>query len=503
MFDKFHEECGVVGVYGHPEAATLAYLALYALQHRGQESAGIVASNGEALISHRGMGHVAEIFEHDVLARLEGRLAIGHNRYSTSGSTVLKNCQPFVVEWAQGALGIAHNGNLVNADELRSRLEARGSIFQSTVDSEVIIHLIAASTEAALTDRIIDALGQVKGAYSLVFLTEDRIIAARDPGGFRPLVLGRIGDAVVVASETCALDLVDARYEREIAPGEIVTVSERGIDSVHPFPRQETHTCIFEYIYFARPDSRVFGRNVYEVRKTLGRQLARESPVPADIVIAVPDSGVPAAIGYAEEAHLPYEMGLIRNHYVGRTFIEPSSSIRHFGVKVKLNALREVLAGKRVVVVADSIVRGTTSRKLISMIRQAGAREVHMRISSPPTTNPCFYGIDTPARDRVVRPCGIGVGMVDRVVQAAALLAVTRGGDDQLGDGGDVAELDQVAGQQDVAVVGADLLLEERDALAGTGEATVAPHDADVVPHEAPDLVPVLGDDDRLVAVGR
>src|SRR5438128_442463 len=293
MFDKFHEECGVVGVFGHPEAATVAYLSLYALQHRGQESAGIVASNGEALISHRGMGHVAEIFDQEILGRLGGRLAIGHNRYSTSGSTVLKNCQPFVVEWAQGALAIAHNGNLVNADELRSRLEARGSIFQSTVDSEVIIHLIAASTEAALTDRIIDALGQVKGAYSLVFLTDDRLIAARD-------------------------------------------------------------------------------------------------------------SGVPAAIGYAEQAHLPYEMGLIRNHYVGRTFIEPSSSIRHFGVKVKLNALREVLAGKRVVVVDDSIVRGTTSRKLVAMIRQAGAREVHMRISSPPTTHPCFYGIDTPTREELI-----------------------------------------------------------------------------------------------------
>jgi amidophosphoribosyltransferase len=402
MYDKFHEECGVVGVYGHPEAATLAYLGLYALQHRGQESAGIVASNGEALISHRGMGHVAEIFGQEILGRLKGRLAIGHNRYSTTGSTVLKNCQPFVVEWAQGALAIAHNGNLVNADELRSRLEARGSIFQSTVDSEVIIHLIAASTEATLTARIIDALSQVKGAYSLVFLTEDRIIAARDPAGFRPLVLGRIGDAMVVASETCALDLVDARYEREIDPGEIVTISERGIDSVRPFPKQESHNCVFEYIYFARPDSRVFGRNVYEVRKGLGRQLARESPVAADIVIAVPDSGVPAAIGYAEQARLPYEMGLIRNHYVGRTFIEPSNSIRNFGVKVKLNALREVLAGKRVIVVDDSIVRGTTSRKLVAMIRQAGAREVHMRISSPPTTHPCFYGIDTPTREELI-----------------------------------------------------------------------------------------------------
>ena len=402
MFDKFHEECGVVGVYGHGEAATLAYLALYALQHRGQESAGIVASNGKALISHRGMGHVAEIFGQEILARLTGRIAIGHNRYSTSGSTVLKNCQPFVVEWAQGALAIAHNGNLVNADELRARLEARGSIFQSTVDSEVIIHLIAASTGSNLTARIVDALQQVRGAYSLVFLTEDKIIAARDPAGFRPLVLGRIGDAVVIASETCALDLVDARYERDVEPGEIVIVGEKGIESIRPFLPAPRHQCVFEYIYFARPDSRVFGRNVYEVRKVLGRQLARESGVPADIVIPVPDSGVPAAIGYAEEARLPFEMGLIRNHYVGRTFIEPSSSIRHFGVKVKLNALREVLDGKRVVVVDDSIVRGTTSRKLVHMIRQAGAREVHMRVSSPPTTHPCFYGIDTPTRAELI-----------------------------------------------------------------------------------------------------
>jgi len=402
MFDKFHEECGVVGVCGHPEAATLAYLGLYALQHRGQESAGIVASNGEALISHRGMGHVADIFNQDILGRLRGRLAIGHNRYSTSGSTVLKNCQPFVVEWAHGALAIAHNGNLVNADELRARLEARGSIFQSTVDSEVIVHLIAASTEETLVGRIVDALSQVRGAYSLVFLTEDRVIAARDPNGFRPLVLGRVGDAVVITSETCALDLVDATYDREIEPGEIVSVSERGVESITPFAPGPRHHCVFEYIYFARPDSRVFGRNVYEVRKELGRQLARESGVPADIVIPVPDSGVPAAIGYAEEAGLPFEMGLIRNHYVGRTFIEPQSSIRHFGVKVKLNALREVLDGKRVVVVDDSIVRGTTSRKLVHMIRQAGAHEVHMRISSPPTTNPCFYGIDTPTREELI-----------------------------------------------------------------------------------------------------
>ena len=402
MFDKFHEECGVVGVYGHPEAATLAYLGLYALQHRGQESAGIVASNGEALIAHRGMGLVADIFDQDILARLEGRLAIGHNRYSTSGSTVIKNCQPFVVEWAQGALAIANNGNLVNADELRAQLEARGSIFQSTVDSEVIIHLIAASQADTLTNRIVDALGQVRCAYSLVFLTEDRLIAIRDPDGFRPLVLGRLEGGVVVASETCALDLINATYERDVEPGEIVTVSARGVESVKPFAPRPKHNCVFEYIYFARPDSKVFGRNVYEVRKELGRQLSRESGVPADIVIPVPDSGVPAAIGYAEEAKLPFEMGLIRNHYVGRTFIEPQSSIRHFGVKVKLNALREVLAGKRVVVVDDSIVRGTTSRKLVQMIRQAGAREVHMRISSPPTTHPCFYGIDTPTRAELI-----------------------------------------------------------------------------------------------------
>jgi amidophosphoribosyltransferase len=402
MFDEFREECGVVAVYGHPEAATLAYLGLYALQHRGQESAGIVASNGCALISHRGMGLVADIFDQDILARLEGRLAIGHNRYSTSGSTVLKNCQPFVVEWAQGALAIGHNGNLVNADELRAHLEAHGSIFQSNVDSEVIIHLIAASTADTLTGRIVDALRRVRGAYSLVFLTEDRIVAARDPDGFRPLVLGRLGDALVIASETCALDLINATYEREIEPGEIVTLSERGIESVKPFPPRPRHHCVFEYVYFARPDSKVFGRNVYEVRKAIGRRLAREAGVPADIVIPVPDSGVPAAIGYAEEAKLPFEMGLIRNHYVGRTFIEPTSSIRHFGVKVKLNALREVLDGRRVVVVDDSIVRGTTSRKLVQMIRQAGAREIHVRISSPPATNPCFYGIDTPTREELI-----------------------------------------------------------------------------------------------------
>jgi|SRR5688572_3709238 amidophosphoribosyltransferase len=402
MEDKFHDECGVVGVYGHPEAATLAYLGLYALQHRGQESAGIVASNGEALISHRAMGLVADIFDQSILATLKGTIAIGHNRYSTTGKTVLKNCQPFVVEWAHGALAIGHNGNLVNAESLREELERRGSIFQSTSDTEVVIHLIAQSSAGPLMDRIVDALGRVQGAYSLVMMTEDRLIGARDPYGFRPLVLGRLGDAWVLASETCALDLVDATYEREIEPGEIIEIGPAGVRSSKPFPTVEPQRCVFEYVYFSRPDSRLFGRNVYEVRKELGRQLARESAVPADIVIPVPDSGVPAAIGYAEEARLPFEMGLIRNHYVGRTFIEPSSSIRHFGVKVKLNAQKDVLDGKRVVVVDDSIVRGTTSRKLVTMIRQAGAREVHMRISSPPTRNPCYYGIDTPTRDELI-----------------------------------------------------------------------------------------------------
>jgi amidophosphoribosyltransferase len=402
MDDKFHEECGVVGVFGHPEAATLAYLGLYALQHRGQESAGIVSSNGEALISHRAMGLVADIFDHATLATLTGTIAIGHNRYSTTGNTVLKNCQPFVVEWAHGALAIGHNGNLVNAELLREELEERGSIFQSTSDTEVIVHMIAGSAGRTLVDRLVDALQRVQGAYSLVMMTEDRLIGARDPAGFRPLVLGRLGDGWVLASETCALDLVDATYEREIEPGEIIEITADGVRSLRPFPVQIHRRCVFEYVYFARPDSVLFGRNVYEVRKELGRQLARESGVPADIVVPVPDSGVPAAIGYAEQAGLRFEMGLIRNHYVGRTFIEPSSSIRHFGVKVKLNAQREVLAGKRVVVVDDSIVRGTTSRKLVTMLRQAGAKEVHMRISSPPTRNPCYYGIDTPTRAELI-----------------------------------------------------------------------------------------------------
>ncbi len=406
MFDRFHEECGVVGIYGHPEAANLAYLALYALQHRGQESAGIASSNGQTLLVHRGMGLVADIFEEKIIRRLEGLSAIGHNRYSTTGTTVLKNSQPLVVKYTHGSLAVAHNGNLVNAEDLRLRLEARGSIFQSTVDTEVILHLIAASRAPRLVDRIIEALWQVRGAYSLVFLSEDEMIVARDPYGFRPLVLGRIHDhdkeTSVVASETCAFDLIGATYEREVAPGEVLLFSPEGITSFSPFPHEPLSRCVFEHIYFARPDSLVYGRSVYQTRKEFGRQLAYEAPVEADIVIPVPDSGVPAALGYAEAARLPFEMGLIRNHYVGRTFIEPQESIRSFGVKVKLNAQPEVLNGKRVVVVDDSLIRGTTSRKIVKMIRDAGAREVHLRISSPPTIGPCFYGVDTPTRRELI-----------------------------------------------------------------------------------------------------
>jgi amidophosphoribosyltransferase len=402
MFDRFREECGVVGIFGHPEAANLVYLGLYALQHRGQEGAGIVSANAGTLISHRGLGLVADVFNEDIIRRLEGSAAIGHNRYSTAGKTLLKNTQPFVVEFGRGGLAVAHNGNLVNAIELREQLEERGSIFQSTVDTEVIVHLIATARGSRVVDRVVTALSQVRGAYSLLFLTPSEMIAVRDPNGFRPLVLGRIKDSVVVASESCALDLVGADFDREVEPGEVVVISDRGVESYHPFPATPRTSCVFEYIYFARPDSRVYGRNVYQVRKELGRQLAREQPAEADLVIPVPDSGVPAALGFAEESGLPFDMGLIRNHYVGRTFIEPQDAIRHFGVKVKLNAQAEVLKGKRVVVVDDSIVRGTTSRKLVAMLRHAGAKEVHMRISSPPTIGSCFYGVDTPSTEELI-----------------------------------------------------------------------------------------------------
>lgn len=402
MFDKLKEECGIFGVYNHPEAANLTYLGLYALQHRGQEGAGIASADGKSIHSHRATGLVADIFGEEVISRLPGNAAIGHVRYSTSGSSELKNTQPIVVDYSRGGLALAHNGNLVNAGILRGELEAYGSIFQSTTDSEVIIHLLATSKVNALIDRIVDALSRVKGAYSLLFLTETRMIAARDPRGIRPLCIGRLGSSYIVASETCALDLIEAEYERDVEPGEVVVFSRNGMTSVKPFPEKKPAHCVFEYIYFARPDSSIFGRSVYGVRKNFGKQLAISHPVEADVVIPVPDSGVTAAIGYAEEAGIPFAMGIIRNHYVGRTFIEPEQSIRHFGVKIKLNAVRDVLEGKRVVVVDDSIVRGTTSRKIVKMVREAGAREVHMRISSPPTAYPCFYGIDTPTRAELI-----------------------------------------------------------------------------------------------------
>ncbi|HHD10844.1 MAG TPA: amidophosphoribosyltransferase, partial [Deltaproteobacteria bacterium] len=396
MSDRFHDECGIVGVYNHPEASNIAYLGLYALQHRGQESAGIVSSDGKKLYSHKEMGLVADIFTGGILKKLPGKNAIGHVRYSTAGESHIRNAQPFVVDYARGSIAIAHNGNLVNARLLRDELEAYGSIFQSDMDTEVIMHLIASSKEGTLTGRLVHALSKLKGAYSLVILTDSCLIAIRDPYGFRPLVLGRLKDGWVVASETCAFDLIEADYLREIEAGELLIIDEKGLTSHKPFPQVPYSPCIFEFIYFARPDSNVFGANVHSVRKNLGRELAREHPVEADVVIPVPDSGVGAAIGYAEESGIPFDMGLVRNHYIGRTFIEPQDSIRDFGVKIKLNPVRDVIDGKRVVVVDDSIVRGTTSRKIIKMIRDAGAKEVHLRISSPPTIASCFYGIDTP-----------------------------------------------------------------------------------------------------------
>jgi len=395
--------CGVVGIYGHPEAANLAYLGLYALQHRGQESAGIVASDGERLRFVREMGHVGDIFTADRLAQLRGFAAIGHVRYSTAGESALKNAQPIAVDYSGGSVAIGHNGNLVNAVELRERLEAEGSIFQSTSDTEVIVHLIARSRETELVDRIADALKQVKGAYSLVFVSEDKVIAVRDPMGFRPLSLARIGDNThVVTSETCAFELLGATFVRHIEPGEMVVMDKTGLKSLRPFAGASSHHCLFEWVYFARPDSQLEGRSVYRARERMGRQLAIEHGVPADVVIAVPDSGVAAAIGYARESNIPYEQGLMRSHYVGRTFIEPSQQIRHFGVKLKLSPVHEVLKDKRVVVVDDSLVRGTTSRKIVTMIRNAGAREVHLRISSPATVGPCHYGIDTPTRAELI-----------------------------------------------------------------------------------------------------
>jgi amidophosphoribosyltransferase len=400
--DRFHDECGLFGIVNHPEAANVTYLGLYALQHRGQESAGIAATDGDIFHLEKAMGWVADVFSPERLRRLPGDRAIGHVRYSTAGSSNLRNAQPITAKTARGPIAIAHNGNLTNADALRREMVREGAIFQSNSDTEVILHLLARAPAGPLEEQISFALGQVSGAYSLLILTRDTLYAVRDPNGFRPLTLGRLGDAWVVASETCALDLLEAAAEREVEPGEMVVIDDAGARSVRIAPAGQRLHCVFEYVYFARPDSILWSRSVHTVRKAMGRQLAREHPVDADVVIPVPDSGTSAALGLSEESAIPYETGLIRNHYVGRTFIEPKQGIRHFGVKVKLNPVREMLAGRRVVVVDDSIVRGTTSRKIVKMIRGAGAREVHMRISSPPIQWPCYYGIDTPTRKELI-----------------------------------------------------------------------------------------------------
>ncbi len=400
--DKFHEECGVVAVYNHPEAANLAYLGLYALQHRGQESAGIASVEKGNVHIEVGMGLVADIFNSQRMQRLPGNIAIAHNRYSTSGISKIMNAQPCLINYSKGSLALAHNGNLVNSQEIREVLVEHGATFQSTNDSEVIVHLIAQSHAESFLERVVEALSEVKGAYSLALMSEKEIIAARDPYGFRPLCLGKLGDAHIVASESCVMDLIEAEFIREIKPGEVLLINENGVQSFFPFQRQESKQCIFEHIYFARPDSYLFGDFVYSVRKRMGQALAKQAPVEADLVVPVPDSGNLSALGFSEELGIRYEMGLIRNHYVGRTFIEPQSQIRHFGVKVKLNPVKELIRNKRIVIIDDSIVRGTTSRKIVKMLQSAGAKEVHVRISSPPSLYPCYYGIDTPNREELI-----------------------------------------------------------------------------------------------------
>ena len=402
MFDKFREECGVFGIYGHAEAAKLTYLGLYALQHRGQESAGIATADGARIRAVREMGYVNEIFDQERLATLPGHLGIGHTRYSTAGESKLSNAQPIVIDCVHGQIAVCHNGNIVNAKEIRDQLVKDGSIFQTNSDTEVLVHLYARSGAGGIEDALLDSVRQLSGAFSLAILTKDQLIATRDPHGFRPLALGKLGDAWVVCSETCALDLINATYVRDVEPGEIVVIGRDGLRSLRAFPPAKLAHCVFEHVYFARPDSEVFGQSVNEVRTNLGRLLARETAVPVDVVVPIPDSGVCAAIGYAEQAQLPMRFGLIRNHYVGRTFIEPAQAIRHFGVKVKLNPVKNILAGQRVVLIDDSIVRGTTSRKIVKMVRAAGAREVHLRISCPPTVSPCFYGVDTPRRSELI-----------------------------------------------------------------------------------------------------
>lgn len=401
--DDFHDECGVFGIFGKSDAAAVVTLGLHALQHRGQEAAGIVAFDGQQFSVERHVGLIGDTFtKRSVMDRLPGDRAIGHTRYSTTGGEGLRNVQPFFAEFAGGGFAIAHNGNITNALTVQRELQNRGSIFSSTSDTETILHLIAVSEKTRIVPKFIDALSRLEGAYSLVGLSEKKMIGARDPLGIRPLCIGDLDGAYVLASETCALDIIGARFVRDVQPGEVVVITDKGIESHFPFEKQSPRLCIFEYVYFARPDSTIADRNVYEARKKIGEELAKECPVDADVIIPVPDSGTPAAIGFAQQAGLPFELGIIRNHYVGRTFIQPTSAIRHMGVKLKLNPNKNMIEGKRVVLVDDSIVRGTTSQKIVKLVREAGAREVHMRIASPPTMSSCFYGVDTPEKSKLL-----------------------------------------------------------------------------------------------------
>ena len=439
--DKLREECGVVAIFNHPDAARQAYLSLYALQHRGQESAGIATADGTNLSNIKGMGLVAEIFTDEVLAKLRGDMAIGHTRYSTTGDSALLNAQPIRVDSMKGLIAIAHNGNLVNLGSVRAKLERAGAFFQTTSDSEIIVQLIAHSQAGTLVDAIADSLRQVDGAFSIVMMTRDRIFAARDPRGFRPLSMGRIEnpggpDTIVFASETCAFDLLRAKYERDVRPGELIMVTRDGVTSHQYSTGVEQASCIFEHVYFARPDSKIYGRWVQESREQMGRQLARESGVEADLIVPVPDSGVTAAIGYAAESGIPFRFGLIRNHYVGRTFIEPEQRVRDFGVKLKLNPVRNLLEGKRIILVDDSIIRGTTSRKIVRMVRSAGAKEVHLRISCPPTISPCFYGVDTPSKKDLIA-ANSSVEEIRRFIEADSLAYLSMEGLQAACDGGE------------------------------------------------------------------
>lgn len=418
--DKFRDECGVFGIYGHPEAARLTYLGLYALQHRGQESCGIVASSGSELRLERAMGHVAEAFDQSRLDRLPGASAIGHVRYSTAGEVSIREAQPFLVTCQHGQIAVCHNGNLPFAREERRDLERQGAIFSATSDTEVVLHRVARSQAASLREAIPEALCDTEGAFSMLFLTLSELIAVRDPRGFRPLALGRLGDAWVVASETCAFDLIDAKYVRDVEPGEMLIIDEKGLRSSHPLTQQRHAMCLFEHVYFARPDSLIYGRSVNESRHKMGRKLALEQPADADLVVPVPDSGVAAAIGYAAESGISFRFGLMRNHYVGRTFIEPKQAIRSFGVRIKLNPVRDLIQGRRVILIDDSIVRGTTSKKIVAMVREAGAKEIHVRISCPPTISPCYYGIDTPNKSELIA-AQMSVDEICRFIEADSL----------------------------------------------------------------------------------